>query len=347
MERDETNWSELVEDLVDGGEVEKAISLLESVVSNLQTDTDCLQLSSALFDLSKLYSSQGFSLKSDEIRTRALIVRERSRPTHLPQGDLKLAKDDAAIIDGSSSGQPLELKDDVSLCKDCSDDDDWEAIADHSLNDLRLSPKSLPSKPSLDDVKVPTPKRRGRGTFAYKKEGLYSDQLTDGNPKDDDDSESQSSEKDSNTRIKCGTRHILVLADFPLSTTTRDLEKLLDKFKSSGFVIRWVNDTVALAVFRSSSLALEAFNCMKCAFTVRVLEENDALLSSIRPRDLDPPRQRPQTSTRTAQRLIAQGMGLKLQSTNFGSKELREQEEARRNRIVSRQNMKEDAWGED
>lgn len=62
--------------------------------------------------------------------------------------------------------------------------------------------------------------------------------------------------------------------------------------------------------------------------------------------DLEPPRQRPKTSARTAQRLIAQSMGIKLSSSNFGSRELRKQEEARKSRIVSRQNMRDDAWGE-
>lgn len=62
--------------------------------------------------------------------------------------------------------------------------------------------------------------------------------------------------------------------------------------------------------------------------------------------DLEPPRQRPQTSARTAQRLIAQSMGLKLPTT-FGSKELKNQEEARRNRIQTRQKLRDDAWGPD
>lgn len=62
--------------------------------------------------------------------------------------------------------------------------------------------------------------------------------------------------------------------------------------------------------------------------------------------DLEPPRRRPQTSARTAKRLIAQGMGLKLPST-FGSRELKAQEEARKNRIVTRQTQKQDAWGDD
>lgn len=37
---------------------------------------------------------------------------------------------------------------------------------------------------------------------------------------------------------------------------------------------------------------------------------------------------------------------MKLPSTNFGSRELKDQEEARKNRIVTRQKMIEDAWGD-
>jgi len=62
--------------------------------------------------------------------------------------------------------------------------------------------------------------------------------------------------------------------------------------------------------------------------------------------DLDPPRLRPKTSARTAQRLIAQELGVKMPSA-FGSRELRKQEDARRNRIVTRQNLRDDAWGPD
>lgn len=51
-----------------------------------------------------------------------------------------------------------------------------------------------------------------------------------------------------------GTRHVLVLADLPLSTRTFELEKMVEQFKDRGVVIRWVNDTVALAVFRSPSI---------------------------------------------------------------------------------------------
>ncbi|PWA83936.1 nucleotide-binding alpha-beta plait domain-containing protein [Artemisia annua] len=146
--------------------------------------------------------------------------------------------------------------------------------------------------------------------------------------------------------LKYGTRHALVMEDFQPSMTTSGLENLLEKFNYHDVVIRWINDTTALAIFRTPAIALEACQSIKCPFTVRVLEENDVLASSIPERDLEPPRQRPKTSARTAQRLIAHGMGIKLTSTSFGQKELKEQEEARRQRIISRQNLKDDAWGD-
>lgn len=53
-----------------------------------------------------------------------------------------------------------------------------------------------------------------------------------------------------------GTGHVLVLADFPPSTRTSDLEKIFEKFRDRGVVIRWVNDTIALAVFRNPSIGM-------------------------------------------------------------------------------------------
>lgn len=50
---------------------------------------------------------------------------------------------------------------------------------------------------------------------------------------------------------KYGTRHVLVLAGFSPSLRTSDLVKLfVGLFKDGGFLIRWVNDTTALAVFK-------------------------------------------------------------------------------------------------
>ncbi|XP_057484541.1 uncharacterized protein LOC130770914 isoform X1 [Actinidia eriantha] len=373
MDGEETNWSECVEDLVQEGEIEKAISLLESVVSKFETlnssQSDHLQLSYALFDLAKLYSSKGLSLKADEASSRALLIKERSQKILSPLRDLKIDED-------SSENCSETLNDDghcgASYRKECPEDghperssnlpnkaspheefpdDDWEAIADRPPEEL-LSPQCLPevSTLSLENTKFQTPKRRGRGSFSYTTHGLYSDQQSNGSVVDCSENEAVCHRSEEDTQIsnlKYGTRHVLVLTGFPPSTKTAYLEKLLENFKDRGVVIRWVNDTVALAVFRTPKIALEACNNIQCPFTVRVLNEDDMLLTSIPPRDLEPPRQRPETSTRTARRLIAQGMGIKLPTTNFGSRELRTQEEARRNRIVSRQNMRDDAWGDD
>lgn len=71
------NWSERVEDLVDAGEVDTAISLLESVVETLTPIPDRssqLQLASALSDLANLYSSKGFPLKAYDLQSRASFI---------------------------------------------------------------------------------------------------------------------------------------------------------------------------------------------------------------------------------------------------------------------------------
>ncbi|WRX33359.1 hypothetical protein QQP08_025846 [Theobroma cacao] len=371
MEKGKPNWSEEVEDLVTAGDTQGAISFLENLVSKLETtpSSDDLQLASALSDLAALYSSIGYSLKSDQLFSRASLLKQRSHSSSdvglakkdlkedsLPLPNVSLAGNDKPFTHGNIEKGPM-TGDDGEPSK-LSSDDDWEAIADREPNEL-LSSEGLPgvSSLSLKDSKVEAPKRRGRGTFSYRKSELYSDRLSDGvfatkDTENEDvciDSEIKTVENLANgfgmqihlNAAKYGTHHVLVLADFSPSTRTTYLEKLFEDFRDRGVVIRWVNDTTALAV------ALEACNHVNCPFTVRILDEDDMLLGSISARDLEPPRQRPQTSARTAQRLIAQGMGLKLSSSTFGSRELRNQEEARKNRIVTRQKLKDDAWGDD
>nr|XP_016504588.1 PREDICTED: uncharacterized protein LOC107822548 isoform X2 [Nicotiana tabacum] len=262
------NWSEKVEDLVNGGEINEAISLLEKMVSKLEMESQTSpsdsqivkQLSTALLDLSKLYSTKGLSLQADQTRSRAFVIKQQ-------QDSIKENRDvnanNESTGDGTSEGgkeDHLSLQIDT-LQNDDAPDDDWEAIADRAPDEL-LFPQYLPevSKISLQDSKVQGvtsqgPKRRGRGTFAYQKQSLYSDQQSDGPAVDDfeDETVSHASEGSSDAKKYYGTRHVLVLADFSPSTKTNDLEKLLEKFKDD-VAIRWVNDTVALAVFRTPSL---------------------------------------------------------------------------------------------
>lgn len=72
MEKGIQNWSESVEDLVDAGDVESAISLLESVAETLNPSDSA----SALSDLANLYSSKGFSLKADHLLSRASVLKQ-------------------------------------------------------------------------------------------------------------------------------------------------------------------------------------------------------------------------------------------------------------------------------
>ncbi|KFK26340.1 hypothetical protein AALP_AA8G235000 [Arabis alpina] len=361
------NWSEQVEDLVAAGDVTAAISFLESLVTNLQSRLGSsssssrgertefgLQLAAALTQLADLYSSQGLSLKSDEIRTRSTLIKQRALDCDLASSRGSGDAENQALPQTSESNGKLENSTkDLSnkSATDDSSDDDWEALVDREPSKL-LSVEELPeiSKLSVEEPKVQGPKRRGRGTFTYKKDVMYSDRdFSESRFEDsDDDDVSRDSEKsDESLKAKYGTRHVLVLAGFSPSLRTTDLEKLFGDFKDGGFIIRWVNDTTALAVFKTPSTALEASNRVQCSFTIRVLDDNDSLLSSISGKDLEPPTQRPKTSARTAQRLIAHSMGLKLPASGFGSKELRDQEAARKNRIISRQKQRDDAWGDD
>lgn len=341
------NWTEAVEDLVHAGEIDQAISILEPIVASLEKEigkhefqnvvgssstSKSDQLYAAFQDLYKLYSAKGLSLRADQVLSRALQIKQRKGLSRIKE---------AAADENSEAGFFAN----ESIASD-GIAEDWEAIADRAPEEL-FTPLSLPgvSELSLEDSKVQIAKRRGRGTFSYKKQGLYSDNQSDETVYDDPETNSSNPVTDfEEQNFIYGTRHVLVLAGFSPNTRTTDLEKTLDKFKDR-FVIRWVNDTTALAVFGTPFAALEASNSIQCSFTVNVLDQSSELLSSIQPKELEPPRPRPQTSARTAQRMIAQGMGIKLHS-NFGSTELRKQEEAaRRNRILSRQSMRDDAWG--
>lgn len=88
---EEPNWSERVEDLVASGDVTAAISFLESLTANLHSRLSSsssrtelgLQLAAALTQLANLYSSQGLSLKSDELLARSSLVKQRALDSDL------------------------------------------------------------------------------------------------------------------------------------------------------------------------------------------------------------------------------------------------------------------------
>ncbi|KAL0908341.1 hypothetical protein M5K25_022830 [Dendrobium thyrsiflorum] len=352
-------WSEAVEDLVDKGDVDGAISLLESVVSKLENLSVSspesgvqLQIATALGDLADLHSSKGLSLKADEVCSRALLNRVRAFHS-------KPRRPGKSSSGGEEVVQQADTSNATSSNKRRDDEEDWEAIVDRQVSSGDVLFSAQDGKGAASDLlRVDEPctsrRRRGRGSFLYRKNELYCDQVDDGAVADyncsseDEDARFDSLEDKYGTirNTKYGTGHVIVLYDFPPTTRTTQLEILFDKFRERGFAIRWVNDTVALAVFRTPSTANEAQSSIQFPFKVRRLEEEDVILTRVSPKDLEPPIVRPKTSARTAQRLIAHAMGIE-PSSSPGSNEFRKQEEARKNRILERQNMKNDAWGSD
>lgn len=85
----EGNWSEAVEDLVEGGDVDGAIAVLESIVARLggsdasavapgDRDGDSLGVAvAAISDLANLHDSRGLSERADDLRKQVLILREK------------------------------------------------------------------------------------------------------------------------------------------------------------------------------------------------------------------------------------------------------------------------------
>ncbi|ESQ42169.1 hypothetical protein EUTSA_v10013868mg [Eutrema salsugineum] len=204
----EPNWRERVKDLVAAGDFTAAISILEPLVTNLNSQFSSssssddnlggkrtefgLDLAAAFNLLADHYSFQGLSLKSDEFRTRSSLIKQ-----HALDFDLASSRDSgdaenqavSRTIDsnGFNSNPNVSPTDDgktENSTKASSDntpahdssDDDWEALADREPSKL-ISVEDLPeiSKLSVEEPNVQGPKRRGRGTFTYKSDVMYGD----------------------------------------------------------------------------------------------------------------------------------------------------------------------------
>ncbi|KAF3337424.1 growth inhibition and differentiation-related protein 88 [Carex littledalei] len=365
LEEKVENWSEHVENLRDSGDTDGAISFLELFISRLDggssTSTGVLQLAAAMSDLADLYSLRGYTIKSDELRSRALSIRSRinkESSTPIASANLRVAQPTTiSVKEKDTEGSILSTTSD----NDVEDgEDDWEALADKAesdLNILSLKPKaetSLAESGKLEhkekDNSFPPsdnkPKRKGRGSFLYNNSMLYSEIQEEFKEANDPRLDSSSNTEREN-EANFGTRHVLVLYDLPTKTRTTELEKIFEVFDGASVAIRWFNDTSALAVFRNPSLADSAKSCIPSRYKFRCLHDDDELLPQLKPGDLKPPFPRPKTSARTAQRMIAQSMGLRIISPGSGVREHKQQEQERKDRIVTRQALREDAWGTD
>lgn len=135
---------------------------------------------------------------------------------------------------------------------------------------------------------------------------------------------------------------------------TKDLENLVKPYSSQGVSIRWVDDSTALAVFSTPALARQALaGIHDPRFKVQRYSEGNAMISRSSLNDLEPPAQRPATSARVAQRMIAGALSKQGVSNNLRAKSRVNAEQAwiqeleRKQRLLTRHQLRDEAWGDD
>ncbi|KAJ8709341.1 hypothetical protein PYW07_009167 [Mythimna separata] len=124
--------------------------------------------------------------------------------------------------------------------------------------------------------------------------------------------------------------HVVEVYDFPSEFKTNDLFSLFSEYKDTGFEIKWVDDTHALIVFSSAKIAGEVLSTQRPLVRCRPLHA--ATLESRNKAKkcaefLQPYRQRPETCTALARRLVSGALGVKLSTAR--------QERAEERRLIT------------
>ncbi|NXB99500.1 R3HC1 protein, partial [Orthonyx spaldingii] len=106
--------------------------------------------------------------------------------------------------------------------------------------------------------------------------------------------------------------HITEIYDFPSSLKTEDLLGMFSDFQGSGFKIQWVDDTHALGIFSSLSTASQAlgrrYPCLKIRPLIHATKQSK-IKALQRPKLLHLGKERPQTDTAVARRLVSHALG--------------------------------------
>ncbi|XP_068923490.1 R3H and coiled-coil domain-containing protein 1 [Petaurus breviceps papuanus] len=110
-----------------------------------------------------------------------------------------------------------------------------------------------------------------------------------------------------------GFGHVVEIYDFETSFRTEDLMEALSEFQEKGFKIQWVDDTHALGIFPCLASAKEALTRDFSTLKIRPLTQGtkqSKLKALQHPKLLQMAKERPQTSTAVARRLVARALGL-------------------------------------
>ncbi|NXW51172.1 R3HC1 protein, partial [Nyctiprogne leucopyga] len=108
--------------------------------------------------------------------------------------------------------------------------------------------------------------------------------------------------------------HVTEIYDFSPSLKTENLLEVFSDFHESGFKIQWVDDTHALGIFSSPSTASQALGRRYPSLKIRPLihaTKQSKIKALQRPKLLHLTKERPQTDTAVARRLVSRALGLK------------------------------------
>ncbi|XP_063167659.1 R3H and coiled-coil domain-containing protein 1 [Candoia aspera] len=107
--------------------------------------------------------------------------------------------------------------------------------------------------------------------------------------------------------------HVLEIYDFSPSLKTEHLLEAFADFQESGFKLQWVDDTHALGVFSSLAAASQALEQSYTSIKIRPLihgTRQSKIKALQRPKLLQLAKERPQTDTAVARRLVTRALGL-------------------------------------
>ncbi|NWI62627.1 R3HC1 protein, partial [Todus mexicanus] len=108
--------------------------------------------------------------------------------------------------------------------------------------------------------------------------------------------------------------HVTEIYDFSPALKTENLMEAFADFHESGFKIQWVDDTHALGIFSSPSAASQALGRRYPSLKIRPLihaTKQSKVKAMQRPKLLHLAKERPQTDTVVARRLVSRALGLK------------------------------------
>ncbi|KAK9837181.1 hypothetical protein WJX84_000925 [Apatococcus fuscideae] len=144
--------------------------------------------------------------------------------------------------------------------------------------------------------------------------------------------------------------HILELHHLPADVSTSQLEDFLQHFgvPPHGPVVRWVNDTTALAVFPDPRAARQALaEPPAITFMLRPFSQASSASKAVSPAELQPPRPRPKTSSTVARRMLAGALKLPSLQDKAGEKTLASDRAASKAKRQERRHQLDAAWEND